>query len=91
MFSLSLAPSCGLSTEKFRSFVEQHPDFAEEYLYTENAGLQSAPSHRHQTSPSLSSLNLQATATAKTANGICADFSPNDHDGRIDVLLKKHN
>lgn len=87
---LSLAPSCGLSTEKFRSFVEQHPDFAEEYLYTENAGLHSVPCHHQQPAPSLSSLNLQATATTKTANGICPDFSPNDHDGTIDGL-KKHN
>lgn len=82
---LSLAPSCGRSTERFRSFMEQHPDIAEEYLYTENASLHSGPSQRQPASPSPSSLNLQSTA--KTANGICADFSPSDHDGTID---KKH-
>uniref|UniRef100_A0A3B5BEC7 Lysophosphatidylcholine acyltransferase 1-like n=1 Tax=Stegastes partitus TaxID=144197 RepID=A0A3B5BEC7_9TELE len=58
-----------ITFDKFRRFVEQHPDFAEDYLYTENAG----------------------TATSKTANGICPDFSPSDPDGTIDGLLKKHN
>lgn len=85
---LSLAPPCGLPTDKFRSFVEQHPEFAEDFLYTENTGLHSAPCHHHQTSPS--SLSLQATATTKTANGICPDFSPNDRS-MTDGLLKKHN
>lgn len=87
-FVLSLAPPCGLPTDKFRGFVEQHPEFAEDFLYTENTGLHSAPCHHHQTSPS--SPSLQATATTKTANGICPDFSPNDHSMR-DGLLKKHN
>lgn len=87
---LPLAPSCGLSTDKFRSFVEQHPEFAEDYLYTENTSLHSGPCHHHQTKPSLSSPNLQGTATTKTANGICPDFSPNDH-ATTDGLLKKHN
>uniref|UniRef100_A0A671XVA5 Lysophosphatidylcholine acyltransferase 1 n=1 Tax=Sparus aurata TaxID=8175 RepID=A0A671XVA5_SPAAU len=53
-------------------------------------GLHSGPCHRHQTKPSLSSPNLQGTAATKTANGICPDFSPNDH-GTIDGLHKKHN
>lgn len=91
MLSLSLAPSCGLSTDKFRCFMEQHPDFAEDYLYTENAGLHSGPCHGHQTKPGLTLRNLQGTATTKTANGICPDFSPKDHDGTIDGLFKKHN
>eukprot|EP00064_Thunnus_orientalis_P003924 superscaffoldBa00000341_g3935 len=77
-----------ITFEKFRSFVEQHPDFAEEYLYTENIGLHSGPCHYHQTKPNL---NLQGTATIKTVNGICPDFSPNNRDGTIDGLLKKHN
>uniref|UniRef100_A0A671XNK2 Lysophosphatidylcholine acyltransferase 1 n=1 Tax=Sparus aurata TaxID=8175 RepID=A0A671XNK2_SPAAU len=64
-----------ITFDKFRIFVEQHPDFAEDYLYTENAGLHSGPCHRHQTKPT---------------NGICPDFSPNDH-GTIDGLHKKHN
>lgn len=80
-----------ITFDKFRCFVEQHPDFAEDYLYTENAGLHSGPCHGHQTKPGLSSRNLQGTATTKTANGICPDFSPKDHDGTIDGLLKKHN
>uniref|UniRef100_A0A8D3DEM8 EF-hand domain-containing protein n=1 Tax=Scophthalmus maximus TaxID=52904 RepID=A0A8D3DEM8_SCOMX len=62
-----------LTFDKFRSFAEQHPDFAEDYLHTENTGLHSG------------------TATTKTSNGICPDFSPNDHHGTIDGLLKKHN
>ncbi|KAE8288562.1 Sodium-dependent dopamine transporter [Larimichthys crocea] len=78
-----------ITFDKFRNFVEQHPDFSEDYLYTENAGLHSGPCHRHQTKPRLS-LNPQGTATTKTANGICPDFSPNDH-GTIDGHLKKHN
>uniref|UniRef100_A0A8C4GT42 EF-hand domain-containing protein n=1 Tax=Dicentrarchus labrax TaxID=13489 RepID=A0A8C4GT42_DICLA len=59
-----------ITFDKFRSFLEQHPDFAEDYL--------------------LSIPNLQGTATTKTANGICPDFSPNDH-GTIAGLLKKDN
>uniref|UniRef100_UPI003AAA533F lysophosphatidylcholine acyltransferase 1-like n=1 Tax=Centroberyx gerrardi TaxID=166262 RepID=UPI003AAA533F len=87
--------------DKFRSFVEQHPEFAEEYLYTENAGLHSGPYHGHQTKPSPSSSSSSSssaaaaaahgTATTKTANGICPDFSPKDRDGTTDGLLKKHN
>uniref|UniRef100_A0A8C4GTP6 EF-hand domain-containing protein n=1 Tax=Dicentrarchus labrax TaxID=13489 RepID=A0A8C4GTP6_DICLA len=79
-----------ITFDKFRSFLEQHPDFAEDYLYTENTGLHSGPCHRHQIKPSLSIPNLQGTATTKTANGICPDFSPNDH-GTIAGLLKKDN
>lgn len=80
-----------ITFDKFRCFVEQHPDFAADYLYAENAGLHSSPCHSHETKPSLSSGNLQGTATTRTANGICPDFSPNDHEGTIDGLLKKHN
>uniref|UniRef100_A0A3P8T9Q2 Lysophosphatidylcholine acyltransferase 1 n=1 Tax=Amphiprion percula TaxID=161767 RepID=A0A3P8T9Q2_AMPPE len=80
-----------ITFDKFRRFVEQNPDFAEEYLYTENAGLHSGPCHSHQTQSSLSPLDLHGTATSKTANGICPDFSPSDPDGTIDGLLKKHN
>ncbi|KAM6909804.1 lysophosphatidylcholine acyltransferase 1 [Xenentodon cancila] len=71
--------------EKFRAFVEENPDFAEDYLYTENAYLQSGHCHGHQTQPSC------GTANSKTVNGICPDFSPKDHDGTIDALLKKEN
>nr|XP_020452381.1 lysophosphatidylcholine acyltransferase 1-like [Monopterus albus] len=78
-----------ITFDKFRNFVEQHTDFAEEYLYTENVGLHSVPYHGHQTEPSLSSLNPQGTASTKAANGICPDFSP--AEGTIDGLLKKHN
>ncbi|KAM9310540.1 lysophosphatidylcholine acyltransferase 1 [Pholidichthys leucotaenia] len=80
-----------ITFDKFRSFAEQHPDFAEEHLYTENEGLQSGPSYDHQTNPSLSTQNLHGTATRKMANGICPEFSPGDQDGAVDGLLKKHN
>lgn len=65
-----------LTLDKFRSFVELHPDFAEEYLYMDNTSLHSCP---HHTKPSVS------------ANGICPDFSPSDHHGRTRAALKKHN
>ncbi|XP_017265510.1 lysophosphatidylcholine acyltransferase 1 [Kryptolebias marmoratus] len=80
-----------ITFDKFRAFAEENPDFAEEYLYTENAGLQSGPCHCQQTQPSPPTLNPQSTATSKTANGICPDFSPKDHDGTTDALSKKHN
>uniref|UniRef100_A0A665UQZ6 Lysophosphatidylcholine acyltransferase 1 n=1 Tax=Echeneis naucrates TaxID=173247 RepID=A0A665UQZ6_ECHNA len=80
-----------ITFDKFRYFVEQHPDFAEEYLHTENIGLHSSPRQGHQIKASLSCLNPHDTATSKTANGICPDFSPKDHDGTIYGLLKKHN
>uniref|UniRef100_A0A669AW79 Lysophosphatidylcholine acyltransferase 1 n=1 Tax=Oreochromis niloticus TaxID=8128 RepID=A0A669AW79_ORENI len=77
-----------ITFDKFRNFVEHHPDFAEDYLYTENTDLHSAPYNDHQTQPSLSTLKVRGAATSKTANGICPEFS--DHDGAIDGL-KKHN
>lgn len=89
MLPLCLAPPCGLFADKFRNFVEHHQDFADDYLYTENTDLHSAPNNDHQTQPSLSTLKVKgAAATSKTANGICPEFS--DHDGTIDGL-KKHN
>lgn len=89
-FSLSLAPSCGSSAEKFRSFLELNSDFAEDFLYAENPNLQSGTCHHHEIKTSKSSLNPRHTATPKLSNGICPDFSPNDHVA-ADRLLKKHN
>ncbi|KAL6108928.1 lpcat1 [Pungitius sinensis] len=77
-----------ITFDKLRYFMEKQPDFAEIYLYAENAGLQGSVSHCHQTKPSLSSQNLRGTATTKTTNGICPDFSPKDHDGTNDGLKK---
>ncbi|XP_072317539.1 lysophosphatidylcholine acyltransferase 1 [Eucyclogobius newberryi] len=72
----------------FKRFVEENPEFDEEYLYVVNPQLQRGPCH--QKKPSLSSLaclNLPGIATTKTANGIfCPDFSDAKTDG-----LKKHN
>ncbi|XP_017565812.1 lysophosphatidylcholine acyltransferase 1 [Pygocentrus nattereri] len=53
-----------LTFEMFQSFVEQQPDFAEEFLYADNAGFWGSP-------PSSSS--------SPVSNGFCADFTPNDH------------
>lgn len=83
----SLAPPCGRLADKFRSFVEQHPEFAEDYLYTENEDLHGAPCSHHHASPPSPTLRH---GTAKTANGICPDFSPNDHR-TTHGHLKKHN
>lgn len=42
LFSDSLFPL----TESFREFVDQHPDFGEQYLYSDSAGFgSSSPSH----------------------------------------------
>ncbi|XP_034031146.1 lysophosphatidylcholine acyltransferase 1 [Thalassophryne amazonica] len=65
-----------ITFDMFRSFVEQHPEFAEEYLYAKNAGLYHSANHGHQT---------------KTANGICPDFSPNDRQDAKAGLVKKQN
>lgn len=89
--SMSLAPSCGRSAEKFRSFIDQNSDFAEEFLYAENPNHHSGTCHHHEIkTTSQSSLNLRGTAIPKLSNGICPDFSPHDHVA-ADGLLKKHN
>lgn len=77
--------------DKFRGFVEENPDFADDYLHTESVGLQSGPCHDNHTQTNPSTVNLQGTANNKTANGICPDFSPKDHDRTADALMKKHN
>uniref|UniRef100_A0A8C8E252 Lysophosphatidylcholine acyltransferase 1 n=1 Tax=Oryzias sinensis TaxID=183150 RepID=A0A8C8E252_9TELE len=73
--AIDIADTGKMTFDKFRCFVEENPDFSEDYLYADNADLQS---RQKQPSP-------------KTANGICPDFSPRDHDGTKDALLKKHN
>ncbi|KAM4568229.1 lysophosphatidylcholine acyltransferase 1 [Fundulus diaphanus] len=77
--------------DKFRGFVEENPDFADDYLHTESVGPQSGPCHDHHNQSSPSTITLQGTANTKTANGICPDFSPKDHGGTVDALTKKHN
>lgn len=78
-----------ITYEMFKRFVEENPEFDEEYLYVVNPQLQRGPCH--QKKPSLSSLaclNLPGIATTKPANGIfCPDFS----DGKTDGLHKKQN
>ncbi|XP_045552557.1 lysophosphatidylcholine acyltransferase 1 isoform X2 [Salmo salar] len=71
-----------LTFDKFRSFAEQHPNFSEDYLSTDNTGRNGCP---HQPS---------ATPNAKPqTNGFCPDFSPrvNHHDTTPDGSVKKHN
>ncbi|XP_003966066.3 lysophosphatidylcholine acyltransferase 1 [Takifugu rubripes] len=77
-----------ITFDKFRSFVDLNPDFAEDFLYTENPDLHSGTCHHHQAKTSLSSLNLKGIP--KLSNGICPDFSPNYHV-TADGLHKKHN
>ncbi|KAI2655830.1 Lysophosphatidylcholine acyltransferase 1 [Labeo rohita] len=45
--ALTLVPlPCPVLAESFREFADQHPDFAEQYLYSDNAGFgSSSPSH----------------------------------------------
>ncbi|MED6270877.1 Lysophosphatidylcholine acyltransferase 1 [Characodon lateralis] len=80
-----------ITFEKFRGFVEENPDFADDYLHTESVVPQRGLDHDHDTRTNPSTINLQGTANSKTANGICPDFSPKDHDGTVDALTKKHN
>uniref|UniRef100_A0A3Q2P588 Lysophosphatidylcholine acyltransferase 1 n=1 Tax=Fundulus heteroclitus TaxID=8078 RepID=A0A3Q2P588_FUNHE len=80
-----------ITFDKFRGFVEENPDFADDYLHTESVGPQSGPCHDHHNQSSPSTITLQGTANTKTANGICPDFSPKDHGGTVDGLTKKHN
>ncbi|KAM9807414.1 lysophosphatidylcholine acyltransferase 1 isoform 1-T2 [Syngnathus typhle] len=80
-----------ITFESFRSFVEEHMDFAEEYLYPENPGLLSGTCQHQQTKTRLSFHNAHDPANSKITNGVCPDFSPNDHDSTIHELFKKHN
>lgn len=66
--------------DMFSSFAERHPDFAEEYLYSDNQGLHFCPR---------TELRLFSPAGPKAANGICPDFSPEGNE-RLG-LLKKHD
>ncbi|XP_041707949.2 lysophosphatidylcholine acyltransferase 1-like [Coregonus clupeaformis] len=71
-----------LTFDKFRSFAEQQPNFSEDYLSTDNTGLNGCP---HQSN---------ATPNAKPqTNGFCPDFSPpdNHHSATTDGSVKKHN
>lgn len=70
--------------------MDLNSDFAEDFLYAENPNLHSGTCHHHEITTSPSSLNQQGTAIPKMSNGICPDFSPNDHVA-ADGLLKKHN
>ncbi|XP_038842717.1 lysophosphatidylcholine acyltransferase 1-like [Salvelinus namaycush] len=71
-----------LTFDKFRSFAEQHPNFSEDYLSTDNTDRNGCP---HQPN---------ATPNSKPqTNGFCPDFSPRDnhHDTTTDGSVKKHN
>ena len=73
--------------------MEQHPDFAEDFLYGDNAVLHSCPasSHHQAVKASLfSTASRLATAPLKIANGICPKFSPKDPSPG-DATGKKHN
>lgn len=53
-----------LTFESFKNFAEQHPDFAENYLYSDNTGFWGVFSS-HVSTP--------------VSNGFCADFTPSVH------------
>ncbi|CAL8289339.1 unnamed protein product [Merluccius merluccius] len=93
--AMDAADTGKITFDTFRSFMAQHPDFSEDYLYRDNEGLHSCPHyspHHHAAKPSLfSPAGRLATAPIKTANGICPDFSPKDHSNSTGGLLKKHN
>ncbi|KAA0702896.1 Lysophosphatidylcholine acyltransferase 1 [Triplophysa tibetana] len=53
-----------ITFESFRNFAEEYPDFAEDYLYSDNAGFGGG---------------FSSHASTPVANGFCADFTPSDH------------
>ncbi|XP_056618625.1 lysophosphatidylcholine acyltransferase 1 [Triplophysa dalaica] len=53
-----------ITFESFRNFAEQYPEFAEDYLYSDNAGFGGG---------------FSSHASTPVANGFCADFTPSDH------------
>ncbi|XP_053743389.1 lysophosphatidylcholine acyltransferase 1 [Synchiropus splendidus] len=88
LFSAIDAEDTGKITfESFRNFVEHHMDFAEEFLHTENTGVNNGPCHCYLEKRSPRALDRHHTKISRATNGICPDFSPND---TIDGLLKKH-
>ncbi|CAL8248556.1 unnamed protein product [Lota lota] len=92
--ALDSADTGKITFDTFRSFMAQHPDFAEDYLYGDNEVLHSCPhySHHQAVKASLfSTASRLATAPLKMANGICPKFSPKDHSDSTGGLLKKHN
>ncbi|XP_063054410.1 lysophosphatidylcholine acyltransferase 1 [Engraulis encrasicolus] len=59
-----------ITFESFQSFVELHPDFANEYLFGEKRAFSRSPGQSPSTSP---------ITTPPVSNGFCTDFSPPDH------------
>uniref|UniRef100_A0A8B9KX24 Lysophosphatidylcholine acyltransferase 1 n=1 Tax=Astyanax mexicanus TaxID=7994 RepID=A0A8B9KX24_ASTMX len=62
--AIDVEDSGKLTFEMFRSFAEQRPDFAEEFLYADNAGFWGTPT---------------SSASSPVSNGFCADFTPSEH------------
>ncbi|XP_030639094.1 lysophosphatidylcholine acyltransferase 1 [Chanos chanos] len=65
-----------LTFDEFRSFAEQHPDFAEDFLYSDNSGFWNRGG---------------SSASTPTANGFCADFTPDHQPHRANDAQKKLN
>ncbi|KAJ8273141.1 hypothetical protein GJAV_G00097960 [Gymnothorax javanicus] len=63
-----------ITFEEFQSFAEQHPGFAEEFLYPHQSGFQNGGEN-----PSPSTM----------CNGFCTDFTPEEHIGAEDESRKK--
>uniref|UniRef100_A0AAY4EQ78 Phospholipid/glycerol acyltransferase domain-containing protein n=1 Tax=Denticeps clupeoides TaxID=299321 RepID=A0AAY4EQ78_9TELE len=53
-----------ITYEQFRVFAEHHPDYAEEFLFSENVGFWSS----------------NKVSSTPVANGFCSDFSPIEQD-----------
>ncbi|KAG7470161.1 hypothetical protein MATL_G00136410 [Megalops atlanticus] len=64
-----------ITFDEFRNFVEQHPGFSEEYLFSDQTAFQ----------------NHSETLPTAVANGICPDFTPEDHSSTQKVCQKKLN
>ncbi|XP_056457455.1 lysophosphatidylcholine acyltransferase 1 [Gadus chalcogrammus] len=84
-----------ITFDTFRRFMDQQPDFAEDYLYADNEVLHSCPHYSHHLAVKtslFSTASRLATVPLKMANGICPKFSPKDHSSDYTAgLLKKHN
>ncbi|XP_066538853.1 lysophosphatidylcholine acyltransferase 1 isoform X2 [Hoplias malabaricus] len=62
--AIDVQDSGKITFEMFQSFVEQRPDFAEEFLYADNVRFWGS---------------VKSSSSSPISNGFCADFTPSDH------------
>ncbi|MFT7811738.1 lysophosphatidylcholine acyltransferase 1-like isoform X1 [Arapaima gigas] len=65
-----------ITFDEFRNFAEQHPDFARDYLYSNQEGFRFCP---------------ETPMPAPVINGFCMDFTPRDVKPAMDLSRKKAN